>query len=356
MSYAIVNVPGVVRLTPNAVVIEEMVGMHDLATITIDTATEGTDLLKGALTKPVEVIIIDGGMAKVMVGYLDTYIRGSDAGQATDTFFVLGATSAMRNGASKTWRDAKPFDVAKQVVNKYSFGLEMDTYTYSLPSFVQGTESDWETLRKLAGEMGYFLVPAGTTVRMIHPNQEIRRQVRNVLPLFITPAANGISTNVSEFSIVDTKSPIGFENTEFSGIDKYGNFFSVTADTGASVTRKSNVLVASASEAMQAAERLKNRSFLQRRASMVIAGGANLYCGGCVSVQESAQRLTWLISEIKHAWHQDSNIGTYTASMSLVRPDTDSDLPAPYRDVTERPRNVASGGTWRAEHQWAVEL
>jgi hypothetical protein len=352
MSYGTLTIPGVVTVAPDSIEIEEMAGQHDLATVTIT----GYQSLKENLGAPVIIEIIDGGYSKRLVGYLDTYARGSDLVNNRDVYFVLGASSVMRSGASRVWRDAKPVDIAKDIVKGYQFGLEFDSYPYTLPIFTQSSESDWETLRKLAGECGFFLFAFNTTIRMVHPIFELRRQMRNILPAYVAPKAGGVATDVGEFVTVDTKSPIGFENTVFHGVDKFGKTFSVTADTGADVTRKSQVLSQSLGEAQAAAARLKIRSYLQTRASMSVTGGAYLTAGNCIKVTNNDIEMAWLVTEMQHHWVTQSGMSSYTSSMSLTRSDRADMVPSAYRDVSNRPGNLLANKKWRAERNWVVEL
>ena len=52
--------------------------------------------------------------------------RPAPTGESTIEIYFLSASSIMRNGKPRVWRDAPPFDIASDLLAPYGLGLEMD--------------------------------------------------------------------------------------------------------------------------------------------------------------------------------------------------------------------------------------
>src|SRR5262245_52365939 len=137
---------GRLRLDVVDYLVEERCGQHDLVTI----EGIGGRNLQPYVGQPAKLDIVTSGLNRTIVGYLDK--QAVSTGYTRDTLYVgysLGASSMMRSGSERQWKDKRPFDIAVDIVQPYNFCLEMDRFDTTFPLFVQHNESDWQTLSRL---------------------------------------------------------------------------------------------------------------------------------------------------------------------------------------------------------------
>ena len=163
-----------IRLDPKHLVIEEAEGMHDLATLYFG-GIYGRDIVAqlnlgdvGAndIGPPAMIEIIVGGVLVEFYGYIDTTVETRTTGESTTEIYFLSASSIMRNGRARVWRDALPFTIASDLLAPYGLGLEMDKLPNPMASFAQSDQSDWETLRNLAVLNGLSLTATGSIIKL----------------------------------------------------------------------------------------------------------------------------------------------------------------------------------------------
>src|SRR5262245_42530403 len=165
---------GDVSFDINDTVVEERCGQHDLITLKVTSFPT----LESWIGQPVLLDIHEGSNSRRIAGYYDTH--GTSTGRSFDTVtavFVLGASSVMRSGTERTWRDKRPFEIARDIVQPYAFCLEMDALDFTIPLFAQSTESDWQMLVRLAQEVGMSLIGTNCVIRIVDPQMEIRRRM-----------------------------------------------------------------------------------------------------------------------------------------------------------------------------------
>src|SRR5262245_54208014 len=105
-------------------VIEECCNKHDLLTVQI---LGGSNKLAAYSGKPSQLKVDDGWRSRLIAGYLATH--ATSAGRDKDSVLVayaLGASSVMRSGRERSWKNARPYDIARDVIVSYGFCLEMD--------------------------------------------------------------------------------------------------------------------------------------------------------------------------------------------------------------------------------------
>src|SRR5688500_12889220 len=112
MSYAVLTIPGAALISPSSVVIDEGGSQHDLATLHMEDDT----VIREHIGAPAVLEIFDGPMQKKMYGYIDTGVAGRYSTGHDSIYYLLGASSVMRSGSPKMWRDQTPFEIAKQIV------------------------------------------------------------------------------------------------------------------------------------------------------------------------------------------------------------------------------------------------
>jgi hypothetical protein len=323
--------------------IEERCGQHDLLTVT----GAGAAGLYNYAGKPASLSIDSGSNSRVIVGYLDTAVTTTgQKDQSVVTAFMLGASSALRSGSERKWKDKRPFEIASDVVRPYGFCLEMDTYKFSIPLFVQSAESDWQLLNRLADEIGMQLIGTNTVIRMIDPIMEIRR--RKLRPLFTLDVTKLISYSSAHNSI-----PLGFEARVFSGIDKFGQTFRVVANEGASITLPAAETVSSLEEALLAKERIERRRHRMRRAQCVLKFNPILRSGTTIALTNGTETNVWFITESQHMM---AARGDSKTMLSLYRDEDDQKAVIDAWRQSMWPRPVKSQDHWVGTERWEREL
>ncbi|MBA2389118.1 MAG: hypothetical protein H0V67_02575 [Geodermatophilaceae bacterium] len=347
MTTAYLRMPSGLTAESRHVTVAEGVGKHDMATVMVPNAQQW----RGYQDRPVVVSIVDGAHTKRIAGYIDTVAPVASGKDRRGAVFVLGGSSAMRSGTPRAWTDATPVNIARDLLQPYGFGLEMEAYEYRLPFFAQqGSASDWATLNALAAECGMVVHAYNTTVRMVHPATELRRSVRTPQHTY-TLDAGGINTFVG----VNSLSPMGFEHRRFFGVDKFGSAFDLDVNPGQPVSVGSGETLTSLAAAQEAVQRAQKRRFLQRRATLDAIGAADVRAGDCLTIVEGSTRSLWFVMEAHHEFKAKQN--TFRSEFALCRDDNDSaPTPAPHRGVGDRPASVLVNGRWRSQRGWSVTL
>jgi hypothetical protein len=333
---------GDLALQATTFTIEERCGQHDLLSI---SGTQSTALTKYA-GQPAKLTAWQGSATRAIHGYLDTHAISTGFNKdMVVTGYVLGASSVMRSGAERQWKDKRPFDIARDIVRPYGFCLEMDTYQYTIPLFVQSAESDWQLLARLAQEIGMALIGTNVVIRMVDPSLEIRR--RRMRPLY--------KFNVNKlfnYSISASPVPLGYEARVFAGVDKFGESFSVTANPDAAVTLPAPETVRSLEDAISAAERIGRRRHRLRRATCSLKFTPGLRSGTTVALTNGADTNVWFVHE---ATHVKSFEESYT-SLVLNRDEDDQTATSPVWQSVQWPQPTLQSARWIAPSRWEREL
>ena len=333
---------GDLTVQANDFMIEERCGSHDLISV---QGTRSTALTQYA-GKPAKLNAFQGSDTRTIYGYLDAHATstGRDR-ELVSAGYMLGASSVMRSGAERQWRDKRPFEIAQDIVRPYGFCLEMDTYTYTIPLFVQSAESDWQLLSRLATDIGMALIGTNVVIRIVDPVMEIRR--RKMRPLYTYDV-----NKLSEYSISAQPVPIGFEARVFAGIDKFGETFEVVANEGSTITLPAPETVHSLEDAFSAKERIERRRHRLRRATCSLQFTPILRSGTTVALTNGAERRVWFIVEATHTRSFEHS----ATHLVLHRDEDDQEATLAVRRSVEWPVPTLHHGRWIAPSRWEREL
>jgi len=333
---------GDLALQATTFTIEESCGQHDLLSI---SGTQSTVLTQYA-GQPSKLTAWQGSATRAIHGYLDTHATSTGLNKdMVVTGYVLGASSVMRSGAERQWKDKRPYEIAQDIVRPYGFCLEMDKYPYTIPLFVQSAESDWQLLVRLANEIGMALIGTNVVIRIVDPSMEIRR--RRLRPLYKFDV-----NKLFNYSISASPVPLGYEARVFAGVDKYGQSFSVTANPTSTVTLPAPEIVRSLEDAISAKERIERRRHRLRRATCSLKFTPGLRSGTTVALTNGADTNVWFIVEATHVKSFDQSYTT----LVMNRDEDDQTATAPVWSSVQWPQPVLQQGRWIAPSRWEREL
>jgi hypothetical protein len=352
-----------ILIEPEKVVIEEAEGMHDLVTLTF-TSDYGREIVAQLdlgnvkakdIGPPAAVEIVTGSTLTVFHGYIDTTVETRTAtDRSLEEIYFLAATSIMRNGKPRTWRDKTPFVIASDILASYGLGLEMDKLPYPMASFSQSNESDWEALRNLATLNGLSLTATGVIVKLKDVINETRRAKGTATtPRFRRPGSRpGAGLEPHRFVQVASRTPIGGEMYRYYGVDQLGASFEVSGGVS-SISKSPGVVVKSLGAALREARRHESVGRFVTRATLDATGLNGCSAGDCIIVDNERQPEYWYISSSMHTLVPLKN--EHKMSLELCRQEGAApgyiSTPLP-----RRPSPVLIGKEWRSDRLWRREL
>jgi hypothetical protein len=355
--------PRTITVVPDQIVIEEAEGMHDLATLTFGrdvgrnlvAQLDLGDVGANDIGPPAMVEIIANNVLVVFYGYVDTTVETlSRTSEPSIEIYFLSASSIMRNGHPRVWRDKMPFQIASDILDSYGLGLEMDRVPYRIASFTQSKESDWETLRNLALRSGLSLTVAGPIIHIKDVINETRRaKGTSLTPHFRRPGSQVTrGLECTQFTQVASRTPVGGERYRYYGIDQLGSSFEVSG--GVSVIERSpGVVVRSLATALREARRHESIGRFVTRASLEGPGLVGCSAGTCIMIDEDRFPEYWYISASKHTLTPKRD--EYRMELQLCRQEGVSPGYVSAR-VPQRPPTVLIGKVWRCDRSWRVRL
>jgi hypothetical protein len=343
MTTATIYSPGTgVSERVDSAVIEEAAGKMDGAKVRVEYPMNWESLLE----KPVVLVLQDGALTKTFHGYLDTILPNINDGRRDGHLLLLGIVKPMRSGTDRSWRDVLPAQIVNDIIGQHGFGLEMEAYDIKLPFFSQHAgQSDWQTLVALADECGMVVHTYDATVHMVYPEAEIRRHI-------MLPKVSYQLGSDTSLTMITTEAPLGWEHRTLRGRDRFGADFVVQVNQGAPVTLEHGEPLDYLGDALLAAERLRKRNVLRRRAVLTTRGYPLVKAGDCINTIDKGKETTWFVVDATHG--MDNRV--LYSRFSLCRPTDDSRMsPSPRRSVHDRPAVVLANGRWRAQtHQRAT--
>lgn len=355
--------PRTVSAIPDQIVIEKTEAMHDLATLTFSGAAgqsltsqfDLSDVTADDIGPPAVIEIVSSSVLTRYHGYIDTTVESTTRNNEPCTeIYFLAATSIMRNGQSRVWRDEYPFKIAGDLLETYGLGLEMDKIPYRMASFTQSRESDWESLRNLATLNGLSLTAAGTIVYLKDVINETRRAKGSALtPAFRRPGTPvGPAQECSQFTQVASRTPIGGERYRYYGIDHLGASFEVSGGVS-SIGRSPGVVVKSLGAAQREARRHEAVGRYVTSATLEAPGVSACSSGTCISIDKNRFPEYWYVTSSKHTLVPKTD--GHTMTLELCRQEGDTPGYVPTR-IGMRPSTVLIGKNWRCDRSWRIEL
>jgi hypothetical protein len=355
--------PRPIQASPDKITIEEAEGMHDLATLqfrgdygrSIVSQLDLSNVTAQDIGPPAVVETIASNVLELFYGYIDTTVETRTiTDSSSEEIYFLAATSIMRNGRSRVWRDKRPFDIASEIVDSYGFGLEMDKLPHPMASFTQANESDWEALRNLAVLNGLSLSASGTIVKLKDVINETRRaKGSNLTPQFRRPGSRySRGLEASRFVQVASRTPIGGEQYRYYGVDQLGASFEVSGGVSP-ISKSPGVVVNSLGAALRESRRHEAMGRFVTRASLEANGVAGCSAGDCIIVDNERTPEYWYISSSTHALVPLKDEHKMTLELCRQEGTTPGYVSA---TVPRRPSTVLIGKEWRCDRQWRIEL
>jgi len=351
-------------INPDQIVIEEAEGMHDLATIyfggsygrSIVAQLNLGDVGANDIGPPAAVEIVSHSTLAKFYGYIDTTVETRTTGESAVELYFLAATSIMRNGAPRVWRDERPYDIASDLLSTYGLGLEMDKLAVPMASFSQTNQSDWEALRNLAVLNGLSLTAAGPIVRLKDVINTTRRAKGSALtPWFRRPGSqerSDLGPEATQFTQVASRTPVGGERYRYYGIDSLGVSFEVSGGVSA-IGKSPGTLVKSLGAALRESRRHDSMGRFVTRATFEGPGLIGCSAGDCIIVDNDRNPEYWYINSSRHTITPVKN--DHTMTLELCRQEG---VAPGYISTTipPRPDTVLIGKEWRCDRSWAIEL
>lgn len=350
--------------------IEQTEGKHTLLTIDLDLAADiGINSLHDS---PGLFTLTSLGVTYTYHGYIDVgspgRVSGGSQGRST-TVYLMGETNVMRNSHARSWRAINPYNIARDVLDEYQLGLEMDQYEGVMQFISQtGEESDWQFLVRLADEMGYAMVSDGVVIRFVNVFRELQRAPSRRCPVFYLPPGTAVPSNVDSMSVRSTGSPTdgNYRHMELSGITETGTMFSLNTSVvpgprrgiKPSFSGPGTKTYQSMSDAMQEAERVRNHARWAYQLTLASSGTLDARVGRSINCQDPSGLYSghWYVVDVKHAINVGS--GLFKTQVVACREDLDSTPTAASPDITgmSPPEAVLYGSKWRASKQWSRVL
>jgi phage protein D len=160
---------------------------HDLLTLTVRSrSTEYFDTLYP--NTPIQVVYRDGdGMSAMFLGYVSkvapvTHVEDSHYEREIT---CVAASREFRATARNTWRNHTAPEIAQDIGKRLGFKVVTKQHGLRKKQIVQGGETYWEVLTKLAKTTGYVLRAEGTTLYFL-PLKEMIKAFSSVAPILAT--------------------------------------------------------------------------------------------------------------------------------------------------------------------------
>jgi hypothetical protein len=350
--------------SPDQIVIDESEGMHDMATLyfggvygrNLVAQFDLADVGANDIGPPAAIEFISNSVLTTFYGYIDTTVETRTIGESVVEVYFLNATSVMRSGTPRVWRDERPFDIAQDLLKPYGLGLEMDKIANPMASFSQSDQSDWEALRNLAVLNGLSLTATGPIVKLQDVINTTRRAKGSALTSRFrrpgTPERYNKGLEVTQFTQVASRTPLGGERYRYYGIDQLGVSFEVSGGVSA-IAKSPGTVVKSLGAALRESRRHEAVGRFVTRATLDGPGLDGCSAGDCVIVDNDVDPEYWYVSSSKHTLTPKKD--EHHMTLELCRQEG---IAPGYISTTVPPRPgvVLIGKEWRADRSWAVEL
>jgi len=236
-----IKVNGVpIKDKPLDVELRQAWGEHDLFFIRIEYFRNKTDLNIMKLWKdnaPVEIV---WGRRPANIatwyGYVnhhkvdDNADSGSKALQIT--YVCTGTSKPMNTDKSRRWGEVTPTYLAKKIAHEYGMRAVLTKSDWVLPYEVQGNESDFSFLKRIANKVGYRFWVSGGTLYYIDPAAVLDSASKVAVPQYRMDKLYTKQDTMREFRLHEGGNLPGATISQRSlyGLDKHtGNIFHVKA-------------------------------------------------------------------------------------------------------------------------------
>jgi hypothetical protein len=289
----------------------------------------------------------------------------SDSGsQATQvTYICIGTSKPMNTDKNRTWGEVTPTYIARTIAAEYGFRAVLTKTNWILPFEIQGNESDFHFLNRIADKTGFRFWVSGGTLYYIDPAVVIDGMSKQAVPSFRLDKMFTKIDTVRQFSMDagDNLPGAVLASRSVYGVDQAsGTVFESTVNvSGSQVSQiKTDSHVTSLNEAGNLVQAWQNLNQWWISAKAELFGSSALYPGKLVYLDglQMAQnsRGYWIVSSCTHVLKSSGS--TYSADdkfisqVELLRNSggTVPDIKGYSKISPEFVSCVLQGGIWKA--------
>ncbi|MGD6750333.1 contractile injection system protein, VgrG/Pvc8 family [Streptomyces sp. BH105] len=361
-------------------VVSQGEALHEIAELTVvyevprGTNTTGWSLDAAgilAADTPVEISFGDTVNSSTYYGYVSSIsVRGADVHQSASAtvevpvvYTCIGPTNYMQSQANRLWSSTTASYIARTLTRGASLRPQVQRTSRLFTTALQQATSDFAFLRDLADEVGYRMIPSGTTLSFTDPLVSLRETGED-RPAF-RYAKSPTDTVKSWSSTAGQLDPLGGTRTRREGYS-FNTTTKALVRVVADGTQDANVTqystgrpFTSQAEAaeMLSAEARRERLWVHAAATVIgdsrVRPGTELeVSGGALGPEDAGQ---WMVRSATHRISVTPNqpaASAYWTDVTLGRNRTDGLDAVPMAGQIE---SIAAGtslinGRWRAQH------
>lgn len=170
---------------------------HTLVALDLTVPTSLLRVTSGALYPEMTPVVINWGRSSTettrFYGYVNhPEILTDDLGNATVRYLCLGTSLRMNATDPRGWTGVTASLVAAEIARKYRLRALLHKSGRKLTTFTIRSETDFQSLQRLAAESGFRLWVDGATVHFVNPTVLIQSAATTFVPVY---------SNVTDFSI-----------------------------------------------------------------------------------------------------------------------------------------------------------
>lgn len=192
--------------------IEERENHHDL--MTLDFGGFNQDLFNSYLEKAITVTISYPNLEpRVFYGYI-TFIEPvsvTKQGLVNDSpfqiirIYCMGASYVMKSKKSNVWENITLPELAKEIADRYDFGLAVPNDSYRFTRVSQTAESDWALLVRVSNQLGYAVTAHGPYIHIWDSYKALRRNSSYALLKTIKGLNGDVTPNLGQIIMFDAQ-------------------------------------------------------------------------------------------------------------------------------------------------------
>jgi hypothetical protein len=125
-----------------------------------------------AAGSPIKIVWASGGEHDEFVGYVHSYRPSTNGYSQKIVVIAVSAAYPMFTERGRTFYRVGIHNIAEEIADDYRFQIETDPHPLMQEQVLQGDDSDWSMLARLADEWGYTVMLDGVTL-IFRPQQDI---------------------------------------------------------------------------------------------------------------------------------------------------------------------------------------
>lgn len=282
------------------------------------------------------------------------------------TYLCTGLSKPMNTHKSRTWGQVTPTYIAKKIAEEYQLRAVLSSTDWLLPYEVQGNESDFHFLNRIADKTGYRFWVGGGTLYFIDPAAVLVSSGAAGTPVYTMDKSFTKMDTMKDFHMRQGGNLPGgtLSNRIIYGLEKgSGEVFKVQGASSVSNIFdqiSDNHYVTSISEGQHRVKAWQGLSQWWISADALLFGTANLYPGKIIYLQgyQMPQDTTgyWIVSSARHALkksYSNYNVGDQFVTRVHILRNIDGTVPS-IRGSSKVTPEVAPcstrGGNWVSDN------